>query len=378
MLEAVRRAAPQPRAKSGPSVRVLAQDDVPAVADLFARVYPEHRWSSQAECVAYFREMLFDHPWRDLGIPSWVAEDRGRMSGCYAVMPRPMRFRGRPIRVAVGFQFMIDPAFRSGVTAFQLVKACLTGPQDLTIADGASDQTRRGWDAFGGSVPLLYGLHWTRPLRPAALVLGALRARGTLPRALAIAARPLAAVADAFALRMRANRFMHEEDGLADTALDAAAMLGLFPEVVRRNALQPAYDARSLAWLLEQAARKKRFGTLRARLVLDASRKPIGWYVYYVRRGAIGEVVQMAATYRAFQLVLRRLLADAWREGATALHGRLEPQYYQELSERHAWLRTDGTWTMTYARDPELMSAFHRCDVFFSRLDGEWWLRFLG
>jgi hypothetical protein len=378
MLEAVRSAAPPPRAKSGASVRVLAPDDVPAVADLFARVYPEHRWSSPADCEAYFREMLFGHPWRDLGVPSWVAEDNGRMSGCYAVMPRPMRFRGRLIRVAVGFQFMIDPDFRSGVTAFQLVKACLTGPQDLTIADGASDQTRRGWDAFGGSVPLLYGLHWTRPLRPAAFALGALRARGMVPQALASAARPLAALADAWVSRMRANRFMHADDGLAEAALDAGAMLALFPEVVRRNALQPAYDARGLAWLLEQAARKKRFGALRARLVLEARRKPIGWYVYYARRGAVGEVVQIAATYRSFPLVLRRLLADAWREGATALHGRLEPQYYQELSERHAWLRTDGTWTMAYSRDAELMAAFHRGDAFFSRLDGEWWLRFLG
>lgn len=372
------RAAPPPQAKAGPSVRVLTPRDVPAVAELFARVYLDERWCSPAELEAYFREMLFENPWRSPDIPSWVAEDGGRMCGCYAVMPRPMKFRGRPIRVAVGFQFMIDPAYRKSVVAFQLVKACLAGPQDLTVADGANDQTRRGWHAMGGAVPLLYGLHWTRLLRPAAFMLGALQGRGALSKPLVLAAQPLAGAADALALRMRANRFLREESELADVALDPAAMLALFPATVRRNALQPVYDARSLAWLLEQAARKQRFGTLRARLVFDSSRKPLGWYLYYLRAGQVGEVVQIAAAARSFPLVLNRLLADAWRGGATALHGRLEPENYHELSERHAWLRTDGTWTMAYARDAELMNAFHRGDAFFSRLDGEWWARFLG
>jgi len=56
------------------TIRVLTKDDVPAAAALFARVYPQHRWHSQAACEAYFRDMLFDNPWRDPEQPSWVAE----------------------------------------------------------------------------------------------------------------------------------------------------------------------------------------------------------------------------------------------------------------------------------------------------------------
>src|SRR5258706_462594 len=47
------------------TIRVFAEDDVPAATALFARVYPEYRWHSQDACEAYFREMLFDNPWRD-------------------------------------------------------------------------------------------------------------------------------------------------------------------------------------------------------------------------------------------------------------------------------------------------------------------------
>jgi hypothetical protein len=91
------------------TIRVFAEDDVPGAAALFARAYPEHRWRSQAAFQSYFREMLFNNPWRDPELPSWVAEEDGRISGFYAVMPRRMSLRGRPVRVAVGCQFMVDP-----------------------------------------------------------------------------------------------------------------------------------------------------------------------------------------------------------------------------------------------------------------------------
>src|SRR2546425_7772598 len=112
-------------------IRGYAREIAYAVAALFACVYPEHRWSSQAAFESYFREMLFNNPWRDPELPSWVAEEDGRISGFYAVMPRRMSLRGRPLRVAVGCQFMVDPHKRDSITALQLAKAFLSGPQDL-------------------------------------------------------------------------------------------------------------------------------------------------------------------------------------------------------------------------------------------------------
>jgi hypothetical protein len=110
--------------------RVFTGDDVAAAAALLARVFLEFRWRSQGACEAYFREMLFENPWCDPEIPSWVAEDRGRLCGSYAVMPRRMLMGGRPIRLAVGCQFMMDSDNRDGLAAPQLAKACISGPQD--------------------------------------------------------------------------------------------------------------------------------------------------------------------------------------------------------------------------------------------------------
>lgn len=360
------------------TIRIFTESDVPAAAALLGRVYPEHRWRSQPACESYFREILFNNPWRDLQLPSWVAEENGRITGFQTVVPRPMTFHGRPIRVAVSTQFMVDPDRRRSLTALQLLKACLSGPQDLTLADGGNDEARRVCIGIGGAASLLYSLHWTRPLRPARYALSLLEGRSALPPPLAFVARPVADLADAIAVRLRPNRFLREESGLADTALDPAAILASLPEFLQGIALQPVYDARSLAWLLEQAARKTRHGSLRARAVLDGRRQLIGWYLYYAAAGGVSEVVQIASGDGWFDRVLQRLLADAWRHGAAAVRGRLDPRFVQQLSDRHCWLRREGTWTLVHSRHADILAAIHHGDAFLSRLEGEWWLRFLG
>ncbi len=369
----------QPRS-TGPvkaTIRIFTEDDVPGAAALFARVYPERRWSSPAAYESYLREILIDNPWRDPELPSWVAEENGRISGFYGVVPRRMLLRGRPLRVAMGCQFFVDRDQRHSLTALQLLKACISGPQDLTLTDGADEKSRRMWIGIGGTAPLLYSLYWTRPLRPARYALSLLDERATLPPALTFAARPLGALADALAARLhpRRFRFHREETELVEDALDPATMLAHSPEVLRGSTLQPVYDARSLAWLLEQTARKTHFGRLRARAVRDAERL-LGWYLYHVQAGGVSEVVQIAARDGSFDRVLQQLLADAWRQGAAALRGRLDPRYAQELSHRHCWFRWDGPWTLVHSRHADVMAAIQQGDAFLSRLEGGWWLHF--
>jgi hypothetical protein len=358
------------------AIRRLVEGDIPAVVSLFERVYPQHRWASRTECEAYFREIFFASPWRDLDLPSWIAEQNGGIAGFAGVLPRPMTFRGRALRVAVGCQFMVDPGQRQSLLALQLAKSVLTGPQDLFVADGANDEARRLWLAAGGSVPLAYNLHWTRLLRPARHALSVLAKRAALVP-LALAARPAAAVADAVAARLPRNRFHRQDPGVADEALDAPAML---PDLLSmlHGTVRPTYDARTFAWVLDQARRKTRHGPLRTRVVFDRSRRLIGWFAYYVRAGDVSEVIQLAALDGKFDHILQRLLADAWRHGAAALHGRLDRRYLAPLSNHRCWLLRDGTWTLTHSPHADLAAAIHQGNAHISRLEGEWWLRFLG
>ena len=112
--------------------------------------------------------------------------------------------------------------------------------------------------------------------------------------------------------------------------------------------------------------------------MLESGRRLIGWYLYYLNAGGVSEVVQIAACNGSFDRVLQRLLADAWRQGAVAVRGRLDPRHAQELSDRHCWFRREGTWTLVHSRNADLAAAIHQGNAFLSRLEGEWWLRFQG
>ncbi|HXC40279.1 MAG TPA: GNAT family N-acetyltransferase [Burkholderiales bacterium] len=361
-----------------PMLRTLTQSDLPGVASLFERVYPQYRWKSRPAFEGYCRDMLFANPWRDLDLPSWIAEeDDGRITGMIAVLPRPMRFRGRSIRVAVPCQFMVDPDKRNTLTALQLMKKVAAGPQDLTLADGANDMARRMWMGLGAVTPPLYNLHWVRPLRPMRYGL-ALLPRKALPAPIRLPAKPLAAVADAFAARLGPNRFLSEEDGLSEHPIDAGTMLEHLPELMNGHALQPNYDMRALPWLIDQTGRKARHGRLRSRAVLDTKRELLGWYLYYAKPGDVSEVVQITARKGAFDRVLQHMLADAWKQGAVAARGRLEPQHVKEFSDRHCFFRQESPSTVVYSKDPELMAAIQSGDAVLGRLEGEWWLRFQG
>ncbi|HEX4649670.1 MAG TPA: GNAT family N-acetyltransferase [Steroidobacteraceae bacterium] len=358
-------------------IRPLSEQDVPGVVALFEQVYPQHRWPSRAACEQYFREVFFLSPWRHLELPSWVAEQRGDITGFAGVVPRHMSFAGRPLKVAVGTQFMVHPAARHSLIALQLVRALMSGPHDMFLTDGSNDQAQRLWVGTGGAVPILPNLDWTRLLRPARYVLSLLD-KAARRRPLLQAARAPCVLVDAVAARLHPNRFAGSDDGLSDEPLDAQRMLAHMPEMAARNGtLRPLFDQRSLSWLLEQAALKVRHGRLRARAVFEGETL-LGWFIYYASPGVVNEVLQITARPDSYERVLQRLLVDAWRQGATAVRGRLDPHHVRELSDRHCWFRREGAWTLVHSRHDDILAAIERGAAGFSRLDGEWWLRFIG
>jgi hypothetical protein len=351
------------------AVRPLEERDIAEVARLFGRVYPRESSVPQGEREAYFREIFFANPWFDPALPSWVAEDAGRMVGFVGVMARPMRFQGRGLRAAVLTQLMTERDKRYGLAAAQLLRKALAGPQDLTISDGANETSRRMWQALGGATSTLYSLQWRRLLRPAQYALRRAASRNAAARV----AAPVAVLADAYAARRMSLR----GGGLAEEPLDAATLLAELERAARHVAVGPRYTLPCLAWVLGQAAAKRRHGEFHARLLRDSRGAVAGWFLYYLNRGT-SKVLQVEAREGSEHAVLDQLFHHAWRGGAAAIEGRMEPRLARALSQRNCFFLGGDSYALLQSREPGLLAALERGDALFSRLEGEWWMRFSG
>lgn len=355
------------------TIRPFEPGDALEAAKLFLVVSPESRWPSVERLAQYMREVLFESPWYDPEIPSWVAVENGKIIGVESIVPRPMMHGNRAIRAAVSCQSYVHPE-RRGLAGIQLTRALLNGAQDLTIADGASLMAAKVWEAMGGLVSPMHRISWVRPIRPArsALAYAAWRRRGLGP--LAALGTPFAALADACLMRippLRCAPQLHEEE------LDHTKLLAAFEELGTQFTLRPVYASNTLDWLYRQLVAKTRHGPLHARLVRDTDGKVAGWFIYYLNSG-LSRVLQIVARKDTTRAVLEHLFQHAADHGAIALEGRIEPRFTFDMGNMQCLFHSSGELTLLHAREPAIMASLMQGDAFFTRLEGEWWLRFQG
>ncbi len=356
------------------TIRPFEAKDATEVAGLLKAVFAQNCWPSTAGLAAYIRQMFCDHPWRDDDIPSWIACEDGNPVGFLAVMPRPMTHGKRPIRAAVGCQFLVHPERRQSLVAVQMLRKFFQGPQDISLADGANILSAKLWEPMGGAISPVHSLSWIRMLRPTQGALSLVRSKSRWLHTLRGVVTPLAALTDACATLASPFRFKPQ---LQEHDLDAASLHAALVEHTAHYAVRPQYDLPSLEWLLDQAAAKRRHGQLQGRMVRDPGGRMAGWFLYYLDTG-ISRVLQLAARPDRVGQVLEHLFHHASKRGAAVLEGRMDPRFAGKLGEMRCFFRNCGELTLLHARDPSLMAPFVLGNAFFTRLEGEWWLRFHG
>jgi hypothetical protein len=358
-------------------IRNFKEEDVPAVAALFHKVYlandpAQARTSVQKICES-FEEIFLRNPWRGESLPSLVCEDKdGATLGFIGVTPRRMTIRGRPILAAVSAHLMLDPDRRLGLAGVQLLRQFLAGPQQLSIADFANDLGRAVWDGIGGKMSYLHSLQWVKPLRPSARALNMARRKLRIPAALSPILRPLSGASDAMLARISPHRFRFAPPELIAKDLDDETLLACLSLLPSNYSLIPEYDGLSLGWLMRRAERMKTRGQMRKTALCDDSGAIVGWYLYYLNPGGTSEVLQMWARKGSAGAVLDHLFHNAWSQGSDVIAGRAEQQLLPALSSKECYLNCGPPWVMVHARNPEILQAIDRGDAFLSKLEGEW------
>jgi len=322
-----------------------------------------------------FTDLYFRNPMLDASAPSFVYEASGEVLGFFGITTRRMCFSGEVIRVGLAGNFVIHPKARRGVAAPGLLGAYVASNHDLLLTDSANDISRHLFQRVGFKTIPAMNIHWARPLQPGQYAVYAI-SRGMSSKASAVfrlVTKPLCAVVDSMPHKIVPSGRVPKTALLAEH-LSLETLLHCFSEYHKSYTLWPKYDSELLRWLLEFMERNKKRGTLRGVVLRDESGNNIGWYLYYARPGAIGEVVQVCGRPDLFKAVLEHLFQDAHLQGIIALHGVAEYRRISDFSDQGCFFTCRGGWTLAHSRRSDLLDILQRGDAFLSRLDGEWCL----
>lgn len=358
-------------------IRELRRADLSAVCRLYERVVRSGSDHPPPQLEDYFARTLLDHPWVDPEIPSLVYEDAdGEIVGFLGVHPRRLRLDGRPLRMACSGQLIADPAVRHRGVGALLIRRCLAGPQDLTITDGATDQVRRMWVGLGGQSLAHASIGWIKVIRPGGTCRELLAERGD--RRLRWARHVVGPIVGGMAsvalrgLRGRAGVAVPEPERVGEP-LTADGLVEQIREAGRWLRLHVAYDTTFAEWLFQELDAVHVRGTPVRCSVRDRKGRVAGWYVYYLKPGAVAEVLHVAAPSGDVGMVLDHLLRHAATGGAVAVRGRIEPSLVGELLARRCLL-VPTAWALAHTTEPAILAALGSPQSLLTRLDGEWWM----
>ncbi|MEM7222517.1 MAG: hypothetical protein AAF495_06035 [Pseudomonadota bacterium] len=354
-------------------VRAFLEDDIPGVVALRAKCFKRSEQASSEALVDHMRSILFDNPWVREDLPSLVCEAKdGSIVGFLGVLPRPMQYQEERLWLAVPTQYMVDPD-KPGIVAINLLKAFLKGPQDISMADLSTDVSRKIWESLGGLVAHPYSLYWTRPLRPMAY-----RASLAGKGGLGAVARPFSKILDQAAAHLPDSAYRFDGPGPEGKVepIDLDGLLASFGDVAKRYRLSPEYSQESLVWLFDRMERNASTQAVVKARVIDKAGKLSGWYVYVLTRDGRAQVVQLFGQPGSLECVLKHLCRDAWRRGALAVSGRIQPENHRAVTSQPISLSRRGPWMLVESTRPEVREHILAGHALLSRLEGEWWMSF--
>ncbi len=371
------------------STRSFISDDIPQVAELHHRIFGSTRGSSRQPISSselnayadYFEKVFLKNPWINEGITSLVSETpTGRISGFLGIMPRRMSFFGKTINVAISSQFIVDPENKSTGAGIELMKRFLSGPQDLSLTDEANDISRKMWEVFGGVTVPVYGIHWTRLIRPtryaSSLVSHYFGKGGFLSNAFLKSTRPLSNLIDSIAARKLPKYFSQPKPKVSATRMTSEMLLSCLSEFSDSRSLWPEYDAQSLKWVLETIDTRSQSGTMRMHEIRNNGGALLGWYIYILEPGGEANVLQIMGRKNSIGSVIDHLFYDASSLGALSVTGRFDPMFIHSFSDKRCFLKCGYPWLLVNSRDNDLLRSISQGDALISKLEGEWCLHF--
>ncbi len=358
-------------------IRNCAREDMPAVAALFQKTFRNSGKAAPRSLEAYLAEAYLEHPWYDPEIAARVHVDAGgRVTGFIGVFPGLFGFRDKMVRAAIAGTLMVEHPDREPLAGAKLLRSVIKGPQDISVSETTNPLSQRLWEPLGGKVVPLLSLDWFRVMRPGGAALAMLTEK--FPRAALLA--PAARAGDWIG-RAWTRRTLEPGEPTARLSINAEPSESEFATAVLELAqpieLRPAWRQEDVEWLLLQAARKARYGSLRRTIIRSRKGELAGCYIYHGKPGGMGRVLQVLARPGNASDVVDCLFREADQAGLSGLRGRCAPQLMDALLTRNCVFLHRAS-TVIHTANHELAHVVEADGALITGLAGESWTRLVG
>lgn len=356
-------------------IRSLTRDDLPRLADLHLRCFPDPDVSPEdqyRQCHAVYAKLFpalyLDHPWSVDRSSSLISEDKaGELTGMIAVMNRPFESNGRKLNAAVSAELFVNPESRGSLSGVQLLKRLLNGPQDLTIADSANDTTQRLWHQLGGATLPMYGMNWAYLAEPCRFAVAFASERTRLAKL----ATPASRIGDRVLKRLWNPHPRNFDPNVSSRPLCPAEFASLAPMMSTDREVRPVYSPAATPWLWSRLNFIADDAGVSQQLVVLRNNDPIGWIIWQVMPGGIARVSQLAALAGEEQAVVQEMVRLMRRQGICGAIGRMQPEFLPALQQVRCLFARHGRHVLIHSRDTAILNAFRKGTAFLSMLDGE-------
>lgn len=350
---------------------------------MFMRVYRHSDDAPPADLVDYLRLHYVEGPVCSLEIPSLVhVEDDETISGFLGVNVISMIYGDKSYRAAICGTFMVDSPEKRPMAGARLMKTLMTGNQDLTLSETASEKTAQMVKRLRGEILPLHSLDWFRVIRPAGLLVETASQKLAPARWLTPAAKGIDGL-----LRDRSKRpglrwsivndSALQSTGFEISEIDASRFTEHFERFTNHYEVRPDCAGDGFAHIFQEALEKPDYGEPVVAQVTARGGTPVGAVFYHVRPGGTAHVLQLLAQPGQEGAVLDTLVRDAAGRGAVALRGRLQPALLEAMLMRRIALLPIAS-SIAHSPIPDLHKAFTESKGFFNGLVGEKWSRFYG
>ena len=354
-------------------IREFTAADVPQVADVHRRAFevaPAMTPELRDEYARWLTAVFLDAPTRTPARQqSLVCEDGNDIIGFFGVVPRTVELNGRQYEATAGSNLVVLPERRGGIGS-KIIAEYLARSSELAIVDEPEERASHLFRR-AGMVAMPQSVRWTLPLSPLRHVIATV---GDYVPGIRVAG-PLAGLLDRAARRVGRSPFHYGASSLVAEPLSDDGLARLLSEFGSSENLRPITSDGSTEWLLKRARGMVQHGELQLVALREGDGSAIGWYVYYAKKGAAGEVLQLVADAARATAVLEHLARHALARGVISLTGVMDLGFLAGLSLHWAWIAPFPRQTkhmMVYSTRPEILEAFWRNRVLLSRLDGEW------